>query len=91
MSLKLKEEFIMKFVKVDKLPEVKRTYHPLQAYIEEFMKLNTKVVLVELKPGEYSNIKVAHTTIWGACRKSGYPVTCSRRNGKIYLVRKDME
>lgn len=81
----------MKFVKVDELPEVKRTYHSLQAYIEEFMKMNTKVVLVELKPGEYSSVKVAHTTIWVACRRSGYPVTCSRRNGKIYLVRKDME
>lgn len=78
-------------MKVDKLPEVKRTYHPLQSYIEEFMKMNTKVVLVELKPGEYSNIQVAHSSIWDACRRSGYPVTCSRRNGKIYLVRKDME
>lgn len=81
----------MKFVKVDKLPEVKRTWHPLQSYIEEFMKMNTKVVLVELKPGDYSNPKVAQSAICTACRKSGYPITCSRRNGQIYLVRKDME
>ena len=91
MSLKSKEEIIMKFVKVDKLPKTNRSNHTLQCRIEEFMRMNVPVVLIELAPGEYSSVNTARSSWVGACVRSGYPVVCRQRSNKIYLVRKDMQ
>lgn len=84
----------MKFVKVNKLPEVDHTrnneHKHLNEYLDAFMKRNIKVAKVVFRPDEYSTVEAAYICIRRSARSYGYPITVHKRNGELYVVRKDL-
>lgn len=83
----------MRFVAVDELPEKtnqKYRTNNLIGYLEEFMKMNTKIVRVDFDLGEYSRIESARQAIYQSIRTHGFPIKLCLRNRVIYLVRKDI-
>lgn len=79
----------MKFVEVEKVPGLQK-YHPLKSKWDEFMAMNVKVAKVDLDENEYSNIEVARATMAISVKRMGYPITVTRRQNEIYLIRRDM-
>ena len=68
----------MKYIKVDKIPEVKRrNRHRLQDLIKEFMS-DEKIdkAKIELKPGEYSKDIYAYKSLYNAVKISGENCKC---------------
>jgi hypothetical protein len=81
----------MKFVEVKEVPNMLRgRRYRLTNYWEEFMKMNVKVVKVDLSEHEYSSIKVARTTFIASIKRGGYPIDVALRKNEVYLVRRDM-
>ena len=77
----------MKFVKVDELPKVDSARHNehknLSEYLDAFMKRNIKVA-------KYNTLEAAYICVRRAARSYGYPITVHKRNGCLYVMRKDM-
>ena len=86
----------MKFVVVEKLPDIDKdfsnaaTKKKMKDYLDEFMKMNVKIVRVEYYSDEYKNIESAHVGFTKAAKRAGYPINACRRNGDLYLVRRDI-
>lgn len=79
----------MKFTVMEELPR-KREYNPLGKYLEEFMRMNVKVVRVDIDAHEYSHPKVCQTTLYFAIKRRALPIKVSMRSDKVYLIRTDM-
>lgn len=79
----------MKFVEVKEVPD-KKKYHPLKSRWDEFMAMNVKVAKVDLDEREYKSVEIARATMALSIKRLGYPITVTRRNGEIYLIRRDM-
>lgn len=84
----------MKFVKVERLPEVNHSrcnaHKNLNEYLNAFMKRNIKVAKVLFRPDEYSTVEAAYICLRRSARAGGYPITVHRRNDALYVVRKDI-
>lgn len=79
----------MRLVQVEAVPGRKGN-HRLKAVWEEFMGMNVKVAKAELDVGEYKSVEVAQTVWHNSINRFGFPITVTRRNGEIYLIRRDM-
>ena len=79
----------MKFVEVKEVPGVKK-YNPLKSKWEEFMAMNVEVAKVDLDIDEYRSVEVARATMATSVKRLGYPITVTRRQNEIYLIRRDM-
>ena len=79
----------MKYIKVDKIPEVvRKRKNKLQEFIKEFMadeKINK--AKVEIKPGEYKRPWTAYQCLWNAVKISGENCKCIYRKGEIFLIK----
>jgi hypothetical protein len=80
----------MKFVKVDEVPKKRYSRKGLCNYWEEFMRMDVKIVKVELSKHDYASPRIAQSTFVSSIKKYGYPIDVMNRNGEIYLVRRDM-
>lgn len=84
----------MKFVKVDELPKIDSARHNehknLNEYLDAFMKRNIKIAKVVFRPDEYNTLEAAYICIRRAARSYGYPITVHKRNGGLYVMRKDL-
>lgn len=79
----------MKFVEVKEIPCYKRN-HRLKDMWDEFIASNMKMAKVDLDIDEYSNLSVAASVMAVSIKRYGYPIKLVRRDGNIYLVRKDI-
>lgn len=79
----------MKLVQVEAIPEG-RARHSLNAAWKEFMGMNVKVAKAELDVDEYKSVEVAATVWTASIKRFGYPITVTRRNNEIYLIRRDL-
>lgn len=80
----------MKFTVVEELPKKRKEYNRLGNYLEEFMRMNVKVVRVDLGVGEYSCPKVCQSTLYSAAKRRALPIKTSMRANEVYLIRTDM-
>ena len=79
----------MKFVQVEMVPGP-RENHRLKDAWEEFMGMNVKVAKAILDVNEYKSPQVAQSVWTVSIKRFGYPINVMRRNGEVYLVRRDM-
>ena len=64
----------------------------LEALFEEFMKMNVKTAEASFdEKDEYNSVNSAYTSLHRAARRWSKPVEVRMVNGKIYLVRTDMD
>lgn len=81
----------MKLKAVDNVPEwFRRPRYKLEAVFEEFMRMNVKVVKVDLKEGEYKTPKAAYTVLYKAAKRYAVPVKVHKRADDIYFERTDI-
>lgn len=81
----------MKFVKVDKVPDVKKKhYAKLKADWQEFMDMNVKIAKVDLTQYNYKNVLTARQVMGKSIHRFGFPIDIMKRGDEIYLVRRDM-
>ena len=81
----------MKFVPVNEVPKSRLGgKYQLKHYLDEFMKMNVKIVKVDLHEHEYKHPKYAHSGLSTSVKRFGYPIDVHMRNNEIYLVRRDM-
>lgn len=85
----------MKFVEVDSLPEIEYarkndTYKHLDEYLGAFMKRNVKIAKVVYRSDEYATLEAAYICVRRSCKSYGYPISVHKRNGELYVVRKDI-
>ena len=69
----------IKFYKTTKLLRV----------IQEFVDSGETMAKVELAEGEYKSVNSACSSLCRACQRFGKGLSCSTRNGVIYLYYKD--
>lgn len=79
----------MKFVEVKEVPGAKRN-HRLKDMWDEFIASNMKMAKVDLDEDEYSCLSVAASVMAVSIKRYGYPIRLIRRDGNIYLIRKDI-
>lgn len=64
----------------------------LEALFEEFMKMNVKIAEASFdEKDEYKSANSAYTTLHRATKRWSKPIEVRRVNGKVYLVRTDMD
>lgn len=80
----------MKFKQVEAIPGKCSEKRTLRNNWEEFMRMNVKMVKVELAPDEYKSPTVARGVFAVSIKRYGYPIDARLRNGEIYLIRRDM-
>lgn len=80
----------MKLTVVDKVPEKRCARKNIVGYLDEFMKMNVKVVKVEFNKKEYKQIQGCQSSFSKAIKKNGYPVIATQKNKELYLIRNDM-
>ena len=80
----------MKFVKVKEVPEKARGHKSLLTKWDEFMAMNVKVVKVDFDEDDYKNADIARSTMAMSIKRSGHPITITKRGDEIYLIRRDM-
>ena len=81
---------MLKFVKVEEVPEVTRRYHNrLQTRLNEFMESNVKTAKVE-DNGHYKNSHTCAEAMRVAIGRGGFPIKVVQRKDEVYLVRRDI-
>ncbi len=80
----------MKAIAVNCIPEKKGGYHKLQAFLKDFMLMDTRFAKIELNVDEYASPVVARSCMAIAALRGKYPVKVKLRKGEIYLARTDM-
>lgn len=88
----------MTLVPVEKLPkrntrcsEKQVIQKPIQAYLAEFMKMDSKYVKVLYTSSDYANVDSAVMALRSGVKVSGFPISVIRRYDNVYLIRKDLE
>ena len=61
----------------------------LQQVIQEFVDSGKTIAKVELTEGEYKSARSACSSLYRACQRFRKGLSCSIRNGNIYLHYKD--
>lgn len=69
----------------------RRENHKLNLLLTEFVRMNVKVVRIDLEENEYASVTVARSVIGSACKRWCVPVKTKVRDGILYLVRTDMD
>lgn len=72
---------------VNELPKVKRGPHMLQAYIEEFMNSDGKIVKIDFNEKDYKSPNVCYSVWKVAVKRSGRLVKVAKRGDEVYLVK----
>lgn len=57
-----------------------------QAILEEFLKMNTPAVTLDIG-NEWKSPKSAYNSLWKSAKRFGYPVLVRTVQGKVYLIR----
>lgn len=63
----------------------------LEAELTEFMKMNVKCVRVVFTELEYKNVASAQGCLSKAAKRHAFPIDVFSREGKLYLMRTDMD
>lgn len=80
----------MKLTVMKEVPEKRSAMKNIVGYLDEFMKMNVKVVKIEYNEKEYSKSTSCQSAFSKAVKRNGYPVTVTCRNKEIFLIRNDM-
>lgn len=86
----------MRFIEVKKLPEIangkvpKADHHKYGEELAAFMRMNVKIVRVDYRKGEFQHSYSAYRSLTQAIQRHALPIDVCLRNGKIYLVRRDI-
>lgn len=81
----------MTFTKFEgEIKELIRGKYNLRYKLEDFISMNTKVVKVNFREGEYKKLEYAYNSLREAAKRACVPVDVMRRNGEIFLIRTDM-
>lgn len=79
----------MKFIEVKEVP--RKLYRiDLQNHLEEFMRMNVKIVKVDFNEREYKSAETCRTSFLNAIKRGAFPIDVKCVNKEIYLVRRDM-
>lgn len=79
----------MRYVKVDKLPELKKGgRNRLQGFIKEFMSDNSvKVAKLNWNENEYKDVNTARNSMATAIKRSGENLMVIKRGQDLYLMK----
>lgn len=64
--------------------------HKLQGELEEFMNMNVEAAEVSFIANEYKSTNSCYSSLYKSIKRFGYPIQVVVRDGKLYLIRKDM-
>ena len=76
---------------VKEVPKRARKKTLIGGYLDEFMRMNVKVVKVDFNEKEYKSAKNCQAAFLNACKRGAYPIKVQIINDKVYLIRKDMD
>lgn len=60
--------------------------HKNQAMLEEFLKMNTPAVKLDIG-NEWNSPRSAYNSLWKSAKRFGYPVQVRTLQGEVYLIR----
>lgn len=83
----------MRFVtlKENEIPSFRRNMTKLEAELTEFMSMNVKCVKVTFTELEYKHANSAYSSFGKAIKRYAVPVRVFMHQGKLYLMRTDMD
>ena len=80
----------MKLTVVKEVPKTRSIRTNVIGYVEEFMKMNVKVVKIDFNEKEYKSPYSCQGSFTKAIKLLGYPITATTRNKEVFLIRNDM-
>ena len=75
----------MKMTPVKEVPKRGISNNPLQSVIEEFVKSEHEIVMIEWKDTNYKSPTVMNAVFYAAIKRSGYNIKVSLRGEAVYL------
>ena len=83
----------MRFVKVEenKIPKGFRGLLKIEGELTEFMAMNVKCARVQFTDLEYKSANGCYSSLSKAIKRHAFPIKAFTREGKVYLIRTDMD
>lgn len=79
---------MLRLVEVNEIPE-RRKYSKIQEYLDEFARMDSKIVEVLGANEHYKNMRIAQGNWHTAIKRSGYRMRASSVRGKLYIIKLD--